>query len=258
MEQYKALVTALMEKGIRHDGRALFDYRPIEVEVNPIPRANGSARVKIGETDVIVGVKFDVDAPFPDTPEEGILIVNAELFPMASPEFEPGPPGPEAVELARVVDRGIRESGCIDFSKLCIKPKEKVWVVFVDIYPVNDGGNLFDASSLAAIIALKNAVMPKYDEKEGVVLYKELTKKKLELTKIPILTTFIKISNFLAVDPDRQEEKVFDARLSISTLPDGKVAAMQKGGFGTFTKEEVLNLLEKAKEKGAQLRKFVA
>ena len=257
MEQYKALVSALLEKGTRHDGRKLFDYRDVKVEVNPIPRANGSARVHIGQTEVVVGVKFDVDTPFPDTPEEGILIVNAELSPISNAEFEPGPPGPEAVELARVVDRGIRESGCIDFGKLCITPKEKVWVTFIDIYPMNDDGNLLDAAALAAVVALKNAVLPKYDEKEDIVLYKELSKKKLDMEDIPILTTFAKISGYIFADMDKKEEKAMDARLSLSTLSSGKVAAMQKGGTGTFKKEEVLNLFEKAVEKGKELRKLV-
>ena len=35
--------------------------------------------------------------------------------------FDIGRPGIEAIELARVIDRGIRESGFIDFKKLCIK-----------------------------------------------------------------------------------------------------------------------------------------
>jgi len=52
-------------------------------------------------------------------------MTNLELLPLASPMFESGPPREDAVELARVVDRGIRESESIDLSKLCITPGEK-------------------------------------------------------------------------------------------------------------------------------------
>jgi exosome complex component RRP42 len=257
MEQHKAHIIALLEKGKRHDGRDAMEYRPMSIELNPVHRANGSARVKIGNTEVIVGVKLDVDVPFPDTPEEGILMVNAELMPMANPDFEPGPPRPESIEISRVVDRGIRESGCIDFGKLCIKPKEKVWMVFVDIYPINDDGNLLDASAIAAVAALKNTVFPKYDEKEDMVLYKEHTKKKLELEFTPVLTTFGKVGGYLFADFDLLEQHSMDARLSLSSLPDGKIAAMQKGGTGTFTEEEVLNLVDLAIEKGKEVRKLL-
>jgi len=97
MEEY---VRELMKMGKRVDKRKLDELRPIEFEVGLIPKAEGSARVRLGTTDVIVGVKLDVGEPFPDTPDKGILITNAEFSPIASPEFEPGPPGEDAIELA--------------------------------------------------------------------------------------------------------------------------------------------------------------
>ena len=121
----------LISEGKRADGRDLMEYRPITIEKGFIERAEGSARVRLGRTEVAVGVKIEVESPFPDTPEEGILMVNAELVPLASPTFEPGPPDENAIELARVVDRGIRESKAIDLKKLCIVPGEKVFTVFV-------------------------------------------------------------------------------------------------------------------------------
>ena len=45
-----------------------------------------------------------------------------ELVPFASPMFESGPPREDAIELARVVDRGIRHSEIVDKKKLCITP----------------------------------------------------------------------------------------------------------------------------------------
>lgn len=257
MKTLKPYLSALLGKQMREDNRGVYDYRDIQVEVNPVARANGSARVRIGATEVLVGVKMNVDKPFPDTPDEGVLIANAELSPLANAEYESGPPGPAAIELARVVDRGIRESHAIDFEKLCIRPKEKVWVVFLDIYPINDDGNLFDAASLAAMIALKHAVLPKYDEKEDKVLYKELTKEKLPMRVQPLLTTFAKINGSTFIDPTKREEKAMDARLSVATLEDGQISAMQKGGAGTFTQKEILDLIELAIEKGKELRKLL-
>ncbi len=146
----------------RLDGRKLLDYRkPIIVETNVSNMAEGSAMVTIGETKVVAGVKMSVGEPYPDSDDEGILITTAELLPLSSPEFLPGPPGVQATELARVVDRGIRESKMIDMKKLCIKKGELVWIVFLDIYTINEAGILIDAAALAAVIALKNAVFPK-------------------------------------------------------------------------------------------------
>ena len=257
VELIKAYLSDLLKKGQREDARKQYEYRDIEIETGVIARSPGSARVRIGETEVLVGIKMDTMEPYPDSPDDGTLMVNAEFIPLASPEFEPGPPSPESVELARVVDRGIRESGAIDTAKLCITPKEKVWSVSIDIYPLNDGGNLLDAAALGAIVALKNTVFPKYDEKEDKVFYKEFTKDKLPVKKLPILTTFAKLDGITFVDTTKREEKSADARLSLATLEDGQVCAMQKGGTGTFTDKEVADLFDVAVEKAKELRALI-
>ena len=49
---------------IRLDGRSLEEYRkPIKIETNISNMAEGSAKVTIGETVVIAGVKMDVGEP---------------------------------------------------------------------------------------------------------------------------------------------------------------------------------------------------
>src|SRR3989338_3656326 len=240
-QELREHIIKLLNTGIRLDGRKLTEYRkPIEVEQGVVKTAEGSARVKIGETDVMVGVKLEVGTPYPDTPDEGTIIVGAELLPLSNPEFELGPPGIQAVELARVVDRGIRESKAIDFKKLCIEEGNKVWLVVIDICTINDDGNLLDASSLAALAALKTVKFPKYDEKAEKVNYKEKTSKKLEVEKEPIAITVTKIGGKLIVDPTTEEEKVLDARLTVITEKDGTLCALQKGGDAPLTSDEVM------------------
>lgn len=253
-QELRSHIISLLNAGIRLDGRKLTEYRkPIEVETGVVKTAEGSARVKIGETDVIVGVKLEVGEPYPDTPDEGTIIVGAELLPLSNPEFELGPPGIQAIELARVVDRGIRESKAIEFKKLCITAGEKIWMVVIDICPINDAGNLFDASSLAALAALQSTKYPKFDGEK--VDYKEKTDKKLELEKTPIAVTVIKIGDKFIVDPDIEEEKVIDARLTVSSIEDGTLCALQKGGDYPLTAEDIDKMLDIGIEKGKELRK---
>ena len=85
---------------------------------------------------------MDVAEPYPDSQDKGNLMVTAEFLPLSSPRIELGPPQFDSIELARVIDRGIRESKFIELEKLCIKEGEKVWTVFIDIYSINDDGNL--------------------------------------------------------------------------------------------------------------------
>lgn len=46
--------------------------------------------------------------PYRDRPNEGTLAIFTEFSPMADPSFEAGRPGESAIELGRVIDRGLR------------------------------------------------------------------------------------------------------------------------------------------------------
>lgn len=47
----------------RNDGRQREDFRPLSVKLGELAQATGSARVQLGETDVIVGVKVRRQGP---------------------------------------------------------------------------------------------------------------------------------------------------------------------------------------------------
>ena len=244
----------LIESGKRLDGRGLTDYREFAIEEGLIERAEGSARIHLGKTEVLVGVKVETGTPFPDTPNDGVLTVNAELVPLASPAFEPGPPDESSVELARIVDRGIRESKMIDSAKLCIEAGKKVFVVFVDVYVLNHDGNLIDASALAAVSALANTKMPNYEVEDGEVKIKT-GYSPLPLKDHPITVTVAKINDKLVIDPWIEEEQVMEARMSMAVNDDGNICAIQKGCPGFFTPEQIVEAAKLAQEKAAELRK---
>ena len=102
-------------RGKRLDGRNFDSYRDLEIEIGIIDKASGSARVKLGNTEVIAGIKVETGEPFEGLENKGALIMSAEVLPTASAHVEPGPPDEEAIELSRVVDRGVRESKMLRF-----------------------------------------------------------------------------------------------------------------------------------------------
>lgn len=249
-------IAELVSSGKRLDERGLTDYREIQVEVGVIERAEGSARVRLGKTEVMAGIKIETGQPFPDVPNDGVLTVNAELVPLASPTFEPGPPNENAVELARIVDRGIRESKAIELEKLCVEPGKKVFIVFIDVYVLNHDGNLIDASAMAALAALLNTKMFNYELEGGEIKIKP-GYTPLPIRNYPIAVTFAKINDKLILDPWLEEEQVMDARLTMTLDKDGKICAIQKGGYGYFTTQQILEAAKIAREKTEELRKVV-
>jgi len=247
-------IQQVIDSGKRLDGRSLTEYREFKVEEGVIEKAEGSARVFLGNTQILVGVKVETGEPFPDTPNEGVMTVNAELVPLASPVYEPGPPDETSIELARIVDRGIRESKAIDTEKLCIEAGKKVFVVFVDVYVLNADGNLIDASALAAMAALMNTKMPNYEIKDGELKLKQ-GYSPLPMRSHPITVTVGKIKDKLLIDTGAEEEAVIDARLSIAINDEGNICAIQKGLSGYFTPQEIIEASKLAREKAVELRK---
>jgi exosome complex component RRP42 len=249
-------IMELAESGKRTDGRTLTDMRELKIEPGMVVKASGSAAVHLGGTYIVAGCKYEMGDPFPDTPNEGVLSVTSEFVPLASPEFEPGPPSIQSIELARVVDRGLRESKLLDTSKMCISPGKKVWIAWLDIYVLDHCGNLIDAAALAALTALLTSKFPKVEmDGDDVKVLDEFVP--TPLRAIPVNVTMAKIGDKLFVDPSLEEEEVMDCRLSVTFTEDGNICAMQKGEPGTFTPEEVLRAVELAKTKTQEIRKLL-
>ena len=242
----------LLTNGTREDGRDPAEYRKIVIKPGFIPNAEGSAQVTIGNTKVLAGVKIGVGTPMPDKPEDGNIITSAELLPVASPHYETGPPSPEAIELARVIDRGIRAANMVDTKSMFIEA-EKVWEVFIDIYVLNYDGNLFDAGTAAAAAALSTARMPRY-ESEKVV--REGNLGRFKVGNLVTSCTFAKIAGSILLDPDGNEESCMDGRLTI-TNDETAVRAMQKGLSGSFSPKELDNLMDITFDKSKELRRLI-
>jgi len=253
----KVQMIELLSKEKRLDNRGLMDFRPITMETGIIEKANGSARVPVGNTQVIAGVKIEIGDPFPDTPDKGLLVVNTEVLPLASAYAEPGPPDEDAIELARVVDRGVRESHMIDLSKLALIPGKKVLAVFVDVNVLNTDGNLLDATSYATVASIATSKMPRFyvDENGQIKQSDEIIS--LPIDGIPVSVTMARIGDTLIVDPTSEEEAVMDARITLVLDEDGNLCAGQKGQPGTLTFDQVKLATNIAKVKAKEIREII-
>jgi len=252
----KAQMVELLAKGKRMDGRALDEHRPIRIQTGIIQKANGSARVNLGNTEVIAGVKIATGTPFPDTPDKGLLVVNAEILPLASAYAEPGPPSEEAIELARVVDRGIRESEMVDLTKLCLVEGKSVYTVFVDVNIMNVDGNLFDATSYAVVAALRTARMKKFvvEDDKPKATEEEIP---VPVERVPVSVTMARIGDTLLVDPMSEEEAAMDMRITITTDDDGNICASQKGEASTIAPDKVLEAADLSIKLGKEIREKI-
>ncbi|MEO2154174.1 MAG: exosome complex protein Rrp42 [Nanoarchaeota archaeon] len=253
----KNYIISLLEEGKREDFRALDEYRKIKIKTNINPNSEGSAYVELGNTKVIAGVKISIGEPFPEFPEDGIVIFELDLSP-TSHEDTPAELIPIEAELARVIDRGFREGKVIDTKKLCIEKGKFVYTIFIDIIVLNDDGNVIDAGALASFLALATARLPKIEKENETykVNPKEKTKRVIPLTKIVLPITLAKINNSIIVDPTKKEEKFADLLLTISREEEF-IHGLQKSKYGSINYEEIKRALELSRKKFKELKEIV-
>ncbi|MFZ8782444.1 MAG: exosome complex protein Rrp42 [Desulfurococcaceae archaeon] len=248
-----------IRRGERLDGRGLLDYRPISVILSPIRKAEGSALVKLGRTQVIVGVKLELGAPFKDRPNEGVLQVHLEFVPLASPSFEPGPPDENAIEVARIIDRSLREPRAIKLEDLVIEPGRVAWVVYNDIYLIDHDGNIVDASMLASMLALATTKIPRLVKTETgqYVVDASVRETLLPVNLLVATVTLGVIENTLFVDPSLEEELVANALIVLAVDENGRICGAQKRGERGVPRKVLEGALDIVVERGLQLIGFM-
>ncbi|MCS6788263.1 MAG: exosome complex protein Rrp42 [Aigarchaeota archaeon] len=245
----------LISAGRRIDGRAPHQQRPVKVEVDVVQKAEGSAMVSMGGTKVIAGVKFDLSSPYPDTPDKGNLTVNAELLPLASASFEPGPPDERAIELSRFVDRCLRESQALRLDQLAFVPGQKVGVVYVDVYVLDYDGNYFTPAVLAATAAVATASVPRYEVKNGVLTKAEGERVPLPVVKLPTAVTMGVLRERVIVDPNAIEEAALETSVVMGWGTDDELAAIQKNTPGLLPIEVFEEIVEVSRSVASKLRR---
>ncbi|KAH9312287.1 hypothetical protein KI387_027322 [Taxus chinensis] len=242
----------------RIDGRRPFDFRRLSIKFG---REDGAAEVQLGQTHVMGIVTGQVLQPYRDRPNEGTLAVFTEFSPMADPAFEVGRPGEFAVELGRIIDRGLRESRAVDTESLCILAGKAVWALRVDLHILDNGGNLVDAASVAALAALLSFRRPECSvggqDGQEITIHPPEIREPLPLIihHLPIAVTFAFFGegDMVVLDPNYKEETVMGGRMTITMNVHGDVCAVQKGGGVGVSQSEIMRCFRVASMKAADI-----
>lgn len=218
-------------------------------------------------------VSCELVSPKLNRATEGILF-NLELSQMAAPAFEPGRQSDLLVKLNRLLERCLRNSKCIDTESLCVVAGEKVWQIRVDLHLLNHDGNIIDAASIAAIVALCHFRRPDVSvQGDEVTLYtpEERDPVPLSIHHMPICVSFafFQQGTYLLVDPNEREERVMDGLLVIAMNKHREICTIQSSGGIMLLKDQVLRcskiagvkvleiteLIQKALENDQKVRK---
>jgi len=229
------MLEALWE-GKRLDGRGWMDTRNLDISFGA---DWGSCQVTLGKTRVLAQVSSQVTEPRLARPNEGILLVNVELSPIAAPRFEAGRMSDEGVEMSRTLERCLKESRCLDLESLCIISEEKVWTVRLDLHVLNHEGSLADACSAAGLAALAHFRRPDVTLQGDIVTVHPITERDpvpLAVHHHPVTTTFAMFQmpgsaeTLTVCEPGRLEEEVMLGKMVIGVNAYREVCTLHLAG----------------------------
>lgn len=258
----KNFIEAALLDGLRIDGRRLFDYRQITIKFGS---KDGSSEVQLGKTHVMGYVTSQLVQPYRERSNEGTLAIFTEFSPMADPTFEVGRPGESAVELGRVIDRGLRESRAVDMESLCVVAGKSVWSIRVDLHILDNGGNLIDAANIAALAALLTFRRPECtvggENGQDVIVHDPEVREPhpLIIHHLPVAVTFAFFGegNITVIDPSYKEEAVMGGRMTATLNSNGDVCSIQKAGGEGVTSSTVMQCLRDASMKAADITRKI-
>uniref|UniRef100_A0A0C9RSH6 Ribosomal RNA-processing protein 42 n=1 Tax=Wollemia nobilis TaxID=56998 RepID=A0A0C9RSH6_9CONI len=250
---------------LRSDGRGRQDFRSFSIEAGVIPQANGSARVRIGSTDVIATVKADLGKPSSYRPDQGKIEISIECSPTAAPEFERRGGDELSMELSGALQRSLLggKSGAgagIDLTNLKVVEGKFCWDLYIEGLVVSSDGNLLDALGIAIKAALSNTCIPKVevvpgtspDQQEDIGISDDEFSH-LDTSRVPVIVTLTKVGRHYILDATLEEESQMSSAVSVSVNKLGHVCGLTKRGGAGLDPSIVLDMISVAQHFGQRL-----
>ncbi|XP_033110029.1 exosome complex component RRP42-like [Anneissia japonica] len=251
-EAEKTFIIHGIQDDLRCDGRECETYRLIELECGLVSNCSGSAKLKLSNTDILVGIKAEMGTPKTYLPDKGYMEFFVDCSATASPKFD-GRGGEDlASEIATTMSRMYGSAETLNLEDLCILPGECCWVLYVDVVVLECGGNLFDAVSLCIKAALADARIPKVTVQMDDEGNQEMDVSddphdcyRFKPEMMPLLVTVNKVNQKHIIDATIEEEACSLACIMISVMPKtGKITSIVKKGSGSLDPDSTTDMIQ--------------
>ena len=161
----KTIRGLVLEKGIRQDGRALDEIRPISCEVGLLPRAHGSALFKRGDTQALVTATLGASSDAQEFDDiTGGELKKSFILHYNFPNFSTG-------EVGKYGSTGRREIGHGHLAERSVAgamPKDYPYTVRVTSEILGSNGSSSMATVCGSSLALMDAGVPVSDAVVGI------------------------------------------------------------------------------------------
>ncbi|KAG0666682.1 hypothetical protein C6P46_004349 [Rhodotorula mucilaginosa] len=235
-------VHSCLRKGIRLDGRGMYDLRKVQLRFSD---QLGWVECRLGQTRVIAQVSAEVVKPLSDRPYEGFVNLTTEISPMASAVYEAGRASEDEVLMTRLLEKALRRSNAVDREALCIVAGQKVWSLRVDVHFLDDEGNMLDCASIAAMTALRHFRKPDVTvvgEEVTIHSMAERVPVPLAIHHSPMCLTFAFFGDdsLAVLDPTHLESLLCTGTLTVALNSQSEICVLSKQGGAPLPAEDVM------------------
>jgi exosome complex component RRP45 len=255
----KQLITAAVARNHRIDGRKRDEYRHLEIVFG---KKYGSVLVAIGNTRVLATVTAEIAEPKVTRPSEGMLRISVDLSPMASPFYETNRLMDESVEIARLLERSIREARSFDTESLCLISGKKAWSLEANVVVFNTEGNVIESCSVALIAALshfrrKDVTVTTGTEELIIHEFDEKNPIPLTIFHYPFCTKFCFFGPEFVVDPLESEESACEGYIVVGANAYRELTTVHISGKSSTSRDSILKCCNRAIERTKRLTDYL-
>lgn len=255
----RSFIQSAVKQNTRFDGRKSNEFRDVKLTFGS---DWGTVAVSMGDTKVLAQVSCDIGTPSSARANEGTLYLNVDIKGVAFLDEIQSTHDQRFLTLNSLLERTFRSSRCLDLESLCIAVEQHVWCVRVDINVLNHDGNLYDASTIAALAALMHFRRPEVSYAEGEIhTFSERERELMPLLffHYPVSVTYCvyKSSSHPLVDPTLLEENAADSIIVLSFNSYQELCTLNAGGTAPTNVRTIMQCARSAANRSKAVVQFI-
>ncbi|KAL7194369.1 hypothetical protein ACSBR1_034723 [Camellia fascicularis] len=193
---------------------------------------------------MLAAIKMEVMTPTTESPNEGCIVIDFHMPPICSLIVWPDRLADAAPVISKPLSDTILSSGMINFRELSLVSGKAAWMAYLDICCLDADGALFDATLLAAVVAVSHSQIPVVslnddgkvvvisEEDGGKLKYEPVNKgkRKLKLNSVPFSLTCILHKNYILANPIVEEESIMETLVTVVLDSSFQLVSLYKSG----------------------------
>ena len=227
----------LNRKSLMKTGRFSLDYN---IDRHTVCSVSGNSIVQ-------AYMSCDVTSPLPSRSKEGIFVVNVEISPACSFNYEHKKQLDIQSSISRNLERIFRTSKSIDFESLCIIPEKKVFRLKINLQFFSVDGNATDCATFVSLLLLRIFRRPLFSFDIDIISDKKIPQT-LTILHTPFIFSFgvFDKGDCVISETNDREDNVLNGKILIGVNSHFEIVTIKLNGLVAMLPSQIINCCDNA------------